>query len=46
MDRHPAPPPQGRLIVKRDGHSITGKIPRPVVLVDTRERELRRIIKI
>ena len=34
----PVPPPAGRLIVKRDGHSITRRIPKPVVLVDTRER--------
>jgi len=31
-------PPSGRLIVKRDGHSITRQIPKPIVLVDTRER--------
>jgi len=35
---NPAPPPSGRLIVKRNGHSITRQIPRPVVLVDTREK--------
>ena len=31
----------GRLVVKRDGHSIlrSAQIPKPVVLVDTRERE-------
>ena len=34
----PAPPPSGRLIVKRGGHSITRQIPKPVVLVDTREK--------
>lgn len=32
-------PPPRRLIVKRDGHSITRQIPKPVVLVDTRERQ-------
>jgi ERCC4-type nuclease len=37
---HPNPvaPPSGRLIVKRGGHSITRQIPKPVVLIDTRER--------
>lgn len=34
----PTPPPSGRLIVKRNGHSITRQIPKPIVLVDTRER--------
>jgi hypothetical protein len=39
MQQHcPAPPPTGRLIVKRDGHSITRRIPKPVVLIDTREK--------
>jgi ERCC4-type nuclease len=28
----------GRLLVKRDSHSITQQIPKPVVLVDTREQ--------
>lgn len=32
------PPTTSRLLVKREGHSITGKIPKPVVLVDTREQ--------
>jgi ERCC4-type nuclease len=31
-------PPQGRLLVKRAGHSITRQIPKPVVIVDTREK--------
>src|SRR5687768_15410332 len=31
-------PPTGRLLVKRDGRSITGQIPKPTVLVDTREQ--------
>ncbi len=31
-------PPAGRLLVKRDGHSITRQIPKPTVLVDTREK--------
>jgi ERCC4-type nuclease len=34
----PVPPPSGRLLVKRNGHSITRQIPKPIVLVDTRER--------
>jgi ERCC4-type nuclease len=33
-----APPPSGRLLVKRDGSSITRRIPKPVVVVDTREQ--------
>jgi hypothetical protein len=36
---NPVPPPSRRLIVKRGGHSITRQIPKPVVLVDTRERD-------
>lgn len=32
------PPPPGRLLVKRNGHSITRQIPKPVVLIDTREK--------
>lgn len=35
---NPVAPPQRRLIVKRAGHSITRKIPKPLVLVDTREQ--------
>ena len=31
-------PPSSRLIIKRNGHSITRQIPKPVVLVDTREK--------
>jgi hypothetical protein len=31
-------PPSGRLVVKRKGRSITRKIPKPIVLVDTREQ--------
>jgi len=34
----PASPPSGRLLVKRDGHSITRQIPKPTVLIDTREK--------
>jgi ERCC4-type nuclease len=34
----PVGPPPGRLIVKRNGHSITRKIPKPIVLIDTREK--------
>jgi len=38
QEHHPAAPPTGRLIVKRCGHSITRQIPKPIVLVDTREK--------
>lgn len=39
MTNHNAvPPTASRLIVKRGGKSITGTIPKPVVLVDTREQ--------
>ena len=31
-------PPTGRLLVKRAGHSITRQIPKPTILVDTREK--------
>ena len=37
-EHHPAIPPSGRLIVKRGGHSITRQIPKPIVLIDTREK--------
>jgi len=37
-EHQPVPPPSGRLIVKRNGHSITRQIPKPIVLVDTREK--------
>jgi hypothetical protein len=33
-----APPPPRRLIVKRNGHSITRQIPKPIVLIDSREK--------
>jgi ERCC4-type nuclease len=33
-----APPPSGRLLVKRQGSSITRRIPKPVVVIDTREQ--------
>jgi len=36
--QNPLAPPSGRLIVKRNGHSITRQIPKPVVLIDTREQ--------
>lgn len=36
--RYPASPPSGRLLVKRDGHSITRQIPKPTVIFDTREK--------
>lgn len=32
------PPTKSRLIVKRDGSAITARVPRPIVLVDTREQ--------
>lgn len=32
------PPPKGRLLVTRGGKSITREIPKPVVLIDTREQ--------
>lgn len=32
------PPSSGRLVVKRNGHSITRQIPKPIVIVDTREQ--------
>jgi ERCC4-type nuclease len=35
---YPAAPPMGRLIVKRDGHSMTRQVPKPIVLIDTREQ--------
>lgn len=33
------PPTTSRLIVKRNGSSITGKIPKPTVLIDSREQD-------
>lgn len=38
---HPAPPGTRRLCVMRDGHAVVRewKIPKPVVLVDTREQQ-------
>lgn len=33
------PPPTGRLIVKRNGRSITRRVPKPHVLIDTREKD-------
>lgn len=35
-----AGPPKGRLLVKREGHSIlrSARVPKPIVLIDTRER--------
>lgn len=35
----PVAPPPGRLIIKRSGHSITRKIPKPVILVDSHEQK-------
>lgn len=37
-DYQAVPPPTGRLVVKRKGKSITRKIPKPTVIVDTREQ--------
>lgn len=37
-ERYFVPPPSKRLIVKRNGSSITRQIPKPVVLIDTREQ--------
>jgi ERCC4-type nuclease len=34
-----APAPGARLLVKRNGHSITRSIPKPTVVIDTREKE-------
>ena len=36
---YPVGPPTRRLIVKRNMHSITRQIPKPVVLIDTREQK-------
>lgn len=36
--RRPVPPPSGRLLVKRAGRSITRQIPKPTVVIDTREQ--------
>jgi ERCC4-type nuclease len=38
MNPKPLAPPQGRLLVKRAGHSITKQIPKPVVIIDSREK--------
>jgi len=35
---NPVPPTKSRLLVKRDGHSITSRVPRPIILVDSREQ--------
>lgn len=37
-ESEPLAPPKGRLLVKRAGHSITRQIPKPVVIIDTREK--------
>lgn len=39
QSRTALPPTASRLIVKRGGSAITGTIPKPVVLVDTREQQ-------
>lgn len=38
MTFNPAPPTTSRLLVKRDGSSITRSIPKPIVIIDTREQ--------
>lgn len=38
MPPSPVRPPTGRLLVRRGGHSITRQIPKPIVLVDSREQ--------
>lgn len=38
MSYRAVPPTTNRLIVKRDGSAITRKIPKPVVIIDTREQ--------
>ena len=38
MKSKPLAPPPGRLLVKRAGHSITRQIPKPIVIIDTREK--------
>lgn len=39
MSDHPyAPPTVSRLIVKRGGKAITGQVPKPTVIIDTREQ--------
>jgi ERCC4-type nuclease len=35
----PVPPTTSRLIVKRGGSAITGKVPKPVVIIDSREQK-------
>lgn len=35
---NPVAPPSRRLVVKREGHSITRKIPKPIVIVDSHEQ--------
>lgn len=39
MAFNPVPPTTSRLIVKRGGSSITRQIPKPVVVIDTREQQ-------
>ena len=34
----PLPPSTNRLLVKRGGHAITRQVPKPVIVVDTREQ--------
>lgn len=41
----PCPPTKNRLIVKRGGKAITGTVPKPVVLVDTREQAPMRLAR-
>lgn len=44
-ERYFVPPPSKRLIVKRNGSSITRQIPKPVVLIDTREQKPLNFIR-
>lgn len=41
----PVPPTKNRLAVKRGGKAITGTVPKPVVLVDTREQVPMRLAR-
>lgn len=41
----PVPPAKNRLLVTRGGKAITSKIPKPVVLVDTREQRPMRLAR-
>ena len=47
MGEYTVPPTKARLLVKRDGHAVVRewRVPKPVVLVDTRERTPLRLFK-